>query len=333
MLIRIALVCLVLLQGACVLDESPAVRPCVGGTGYRVAADRASGGLRVLPSTVPGVEVDTAAWMTHAEVSGPGASAQLILTARLRADRPADVDGLALIYALRDSAGGAAIVDAELDDPIYTATAEERRSWDEPVVTPSAPRVLDAGQTLRTERQHHVAVGLSTGWSVPLAGCPTSVRLVRTTELALHLGSGRTWSRSGAVPPVDSARVVWDTVIDSGNLWGLMIGIVANPTDRTLERPIAALALSAPLEVPTGYTAPPPPRPTGEPPAVLEYALAPLPPGGVAGFAGGWLEYSERVVARSVRDLAPGEAWPGTEARLRSNHWIRRTQAPSDVPP
>jgi len=333
----VALVCLALLQGACVLDGSPSVRACRDG-GYHVASDRASGGLRILPSSVAGIEVDTAAWKTFARVNGPSAETSLILTARLRADRPVDVDQLALIYRLGNGPDAAAIVDARLRRPIFTAPRASPAtvavvSWTEAGV-PDDSRNVKAGRTIPTERLHTLEYGLYTGRTAPLAGCPTSVQLVRRTELALHLGSGRAWSRqrSGAAGDgSQEARVVWDTLIDFGSVSEMVVGIVANPSNDTLKRPIATLALSPPLQVPTSLDATT--RLSGEPASVLEYALDTLAPGAVAGFAGGWLDYGEHVAERSVRGLAPGEEWPGAGIHPRSNHWIRRTGPASGAQP
>lgn len=330
---RFAIICIVLLQGACVLDGSPSVRACRDG-GDRVAPDRASGGLRVLPSSVPGIEVDTAAWKTYARINGLSADMSLILTARLRADRRVDYNQLALLYRLGDEADAPVIVDAKLRRPIFATTEPDTApievvSWTEAGV-PDDSRNLEAGQTLATERLHTLAYGLVSGRTAPLAGCPASVQLVRRTELALHLGSGHKWSRqrSGAAGGSQEARVVWDTLVD----WGLgseaVVGIVANPSADTLKRPIATLTLSPRLEVPTSLDTTT--RSTGEPPDVLEYALEPLAPGAVAGFAGGWLDYGERVVGRRVRDLAPGEEWPGAGTHPRSSHWIRRSGVSRD---
>lgn len=309
---RLALVCLALLQGACVLDKTPALGPCRDGAGYRVAPDRSAGALRILPSAVEGVDIDTAAWMTLAGMEGVGASAYLILTARLRADALVEVDGLALLYRLGGAADPPVILDAQLHAPIYTATPEERQA--EHRSPPPGPRRLDGGQTLRTERIEALDAGPTTGRSVPLAGCPASVQLVREADLALHVGSGRAWARQPRDPARDaaaapeSARVVWDTVIG-----GVVAGIVANPSGDTLTRAVATLVLSPPVDPPTRDA---PARPSGEPARTLEYVLDPLAPGAVVGFAGGGLHYGERVVERRVRQVPPGERLPGTPLGL-----------------
>src|SRR5690242_10061951 len=90
----------VFLVTGCVATSTPRIRACAAGGG----SPASEGTLRILPSTVPGVEIDSAYWRTGAGTEDIGAWEQLGYRSRLRAHRTVRRNELAIIYEPGDSA-------------------------------------------------------------------------------------------------------------------------------------------------------------------------------------------------------------------------------------
>jgi hypothetical protein len=90
----------VFLVTACVATSRPRIRACAAAGGSAAS----EGVLRILSSTVPGVEIDSAYWRTGAGTEDIGAWEQLGYHSRLRAHRTVRRNELAIIYEPGDSA-------------------------------------------------------------------------------------------------------------------------------------------------------------------------------------------------------------------------------------
>jgi hypothetical protein len=302
-----ALAILLALQGACVADANPPIAACHDIPGH-AGGDLSRGRLSVIPSTVEGVEIDSAAWFTDAHTVDLGAEAILVFTARLAISEPADINDLALIYHVT---GGSEetnpIFDLDLAEPIYSASdAElERRnngSSDE-------RKYLRPGDRARTERIRDVEMGMRTSRRLPFDGCPASVQLVKRRDIALYAGSGRAWAglRGDALrqrvrlTSAAGAAVVWDTTLQGGPVITTQAGIVANLSADTITGRVVRLTLAADSA----------PSPLTTPSDTLIYPLPAIPPGSVAGFAGRAPDYGKRVVSREIVPAADGRAATG----------------------
>lgn len=268
-----------------------------------------TGTLRIAPSLVAGVEIDSAGWKTDAHTVDLGSEVILILATRLRVSRDIDIDSLAMIYLGTGprSDPAALIADPELNAPIYSdpgfaGAIEERDNIG-----------LRAGTVLRTERIFH----LNGGW-IPLTRvCPASVQLLPRQQLALHLYPGRF---SSGHTPAASLTVSWDSTVDPGFGSPMIIGVVRNASDTVVRGAVAALIVkkrkARPGESSTVRL--------GASPDTLEYALGPAPAGGTVGFSGGFFEWRDSIVERLVYPATAIRERPiATERDRHRVSWVR----------
>jgi hypothetical protein len=297
---------MLVLQGACVPERSPGIRACqADGKHPREAAS--SGRLAVLPSAAEGVEVDSGAWFTLAHPVEFGAASFLVLSSRLVASRPVDIEELGLIYRADGHPAPPPIVDLSFARPVYGVPMEQ---WKPDA--PDAARALASGGAARTERVEHLEIGLATSRWLPFPGCPASVQVVRRRDLALHVGSGARWAALSGEglrvrarqAGVSAVGVVWDTVFDPQSWQGPIAGVVANVSDDTARGRVVRLVLSPQPRRPV-HAGPRAASPIGSY-DTLTYPLPAMPPGSVAAFAGGALGYRQRIVSRSVLTLRGG---------------------------
>lgn len=286
-----------------VLDSTPPLPACAPKGSTRSAEAPASGVLRVLPSLVPELEIDSAGWKTHKQIAELGTELILLLAARIQVARDVDLDSLALVYGTTGPRGArhAVIADPELNAPIYTAVGT-------PVMEDRKHSRLAADTVLRTER----IVRLDGRWSIEV--CPATVQIVPRHALPLHMfpgrfGAARSHPRPrrqvNSVAPSLPLEVVWDSAVDPGFGSPLPLGVVRNRSDSVVTGAVAALVLHKAN-----------PRPGLEPSKLdnpvdtLEYALPSVPPQGVVGFSGGFFLYLDSIAERLV--------YPGTAVRGRA---------------
>ena len=168
---------LLLSASACVATATPALLACDAG------AERGptGGSLTVIPSLVPGVEIERASWRTWASTMDIGAQQGVSYHATLKSTRAeADTDYV-VIYEARPRSGP-------------------------PRLTMDNMMVIDGGTVVRPlgrdARLHATGVsqsitkaiivesGVKTGKTSPMQQCPRNVRIVPRRELVLYLRPG-----------------------------------------------------------------------------------------------------------------------------------------------
>lgn len=270
-------------------DESPPIHACA-----EWGDSAASGGeLEVLPSLVPGLEVDSAGWRTDAHSVDLSTETLLILASRIRVTRDIAFDSLALVYGTKGPriANHVAIADPDLSSPLYT-------SPDPDLVEDRDGTQLKADTLLRTERIYF----LNDGTKPRIDVCPATVRLVPRHAMALHMFPGRfeqlaredtTPSESNGAGVPTSLKVIWDSAVSRSFTTPMPLGVVRNHSDSSITGAVAALVL---------HKAKPRPGLASSAPAdsvdTLEYILPTVPPRGVVGFSGGSFEYLDSIVDR-----------------------------------
>jgi hypothetical protein len=342
----------------CVLDERPGLRACAGGYPWQFRRGPSDGDLGIVPSALPGVEVDSAGWLTYASAVALGAEVRLVYAARLRLARRLELDSIALIYRAQGSRrlfspeahdeGWSTVIDGELQPPQFTGRPAVRRMDPEDREHTVAP----AGSLVRTERDLTIDNGplviSSTGADI----CPRSVQVIPRQDLLRYVApelftSARiddllAKSRAGSAEP-SPLEVVFDTLLPDGRFGGLITGgvvtgIAVNTTDSTLPPMVAAIVVDSAH----------PARPTDGPRTAtlgtrdtLEYYLGPVAPRAVRTFLGGRRVDGEVVVERisypasAIQDrrIATGldRHWT-SRARHREPDKVRELEAePSEV--
>lgn len=274
----------VFLVTACVATSAPRIRACADS-----GSPASEGMLRILPSTVPGVEIDSAYWSTSAGTQDIGTWEHLVYYSRLRASRAARRRELAILYEPHTRS---AILDAEVAS-----------SWQGPGLISSEDTLLtnlQAGDTTTTAHVIDLSGGFRVGkWSA-VRYCPSEVQLVARNEVPFLL-MPRLLSDSvrSAAERSDAARrsplvVVKDTVVPAG--WGgrpERVWAAVNIADTTLTDMIVALVVVGP-----GSNSAEAVRSGRVVEDTIEYHVGPVSARGRVGFVGGGLGYREVVVER-----------------------------------
>jgi hypothetical protein len=257
---------------ACVATRTPVVRACIGVDGNSTAPS--GGKLRILPSLVPGVQIDSARWSVGATTVDMGAVENLGYTASLRANRIVARHELALVY---EAPNAPVTIDADLfvDD---TGT----------VIRPSLDSVfLDPNVPVLVHRSVSVSIGTTTGRTSGLRYCPSTVRIVPRERLAQILEPRLADSAFRAARLAEHAarspgelKVVFDTIVASGLGVGLEVGAAVNSTDTTLHDVVIAAIATRHLEPGTQAG---PRNPIID---TLEYGVASIGPHRLVVFAG-----------------------------------------------
>jgi hypothetical protein len=310
-----------------VLDEQPGLRACGGNL---LTSSPSEGALRVLPSAVQDVTIDSARWRTYVGPSGLGFRVLLVYTARVLTKRLIPLDSIALIYRatgtpkgwmaafVENGWGWSTVVDVALRAPILTA---------EPNAAPADYRdfaIIPAGSAILTERDLDIDQGgfvimPSNGANV----CPQSVQVVRRQELLRYLlpdevTPSRLKARLAARPrAVQPLEVAFDTLLPDGLLGELVAGVALNTTDSALPPMVAAIVvdnanpiLPSRVEVPDSLRT----RDT------LEYYLGPIGPREIRTFVGGRRSSSAIVVDRVTYPAASVQGRPVATGLNR--HWV-----------
>lgn len=261
---------------ACVTNETPVVSACRTTDGSGSAS---SGALTALPSLLGGVTITKAAWRTHASTPDGVPTQYLIYSATLHADRKVEQGEIALIY---DAPGAHTVV----DNAFFNEGADQFQ------LSNSAP-LMDAGAERTVSRMVQLRSSYRIGRASTLQYCPSTVRVVPRSILALELAPGlRTAEGQVALlrrvlgKDVSSLVVVMDTVVSDSPGSTLLVGAALNTTDSTLTDMVVAL-------VPTR-------TPGTETVDTLEYLVGDVPAHAVVPFAGGWLNDGERIVGRTA---------------------------------
>ncbi|MFL5607835.1 MAG: hypothetical protein ACJ8AD_15395 [Gemmatimonadaceae bacterium] len=279
----------VLLLTACVsvATHTPGVTACLtSGSPESNAPSR--GALAIIPSQVPGVEIDSATWSTYAETMDLSAVERLTYVAHLRATRDVWVDEVALLYetpGARSTAGG-------LDD-FGDATPRYVYQRGGAFLRPGTPRRAMVFVSL----QNGSRIGLTSA----LRYCPRSVRLIPQRDLALHLqplvaeARQRAWVIEAHSQDTVPLVVVADTLVELAYAWSVVTGAALNTTDTTLHHMVVAFVLQ---KLSNKYATVSAADSAGR--DTLEYYLDSIPPHALVGFAGGQYEYLERVIQRTT---------------------------------
>jgi hypothetical protein len=277
---------LLALGTACVATSTPRIRACAASGG----SPASEGTLRILPSTVPGVEIDSAYWRTGAGTEDMGAWEQLSYYSRLRASRTVRRNELAIIYEPHDSA---MIVDADIASPLLgrdVVAAMDRAHAD-----------LHAQDTTTTDRHIRLGGGFRVGkWSAA-SYCPRAVQLVERNEVPFLLMPRLTSdSVRSAAARIAAARrsplvVVKDTLLAAGAFGTSVLALAAiNVADTTLADMIVALVVVRPVQSRDSSA-------HGVGQAVedtIEFHVGPVAARGRMGFVGGELRYPEGIAER-----------------------------------
>jgi len=276
---------LVVLMAACVATSAPRVRACTGD-----GSAASTGVLRILPSKVPGVEIDSAYWGTNAGAQDLGAWEHLVYYSRLRTLRAVRRSELAIVY---EPGSSAMILDADVSS---VRNQRDGFGGDERVnaelharETMTTARVVDIGTTFRVGK-----------WSA-IRYCPSAVQLIARSEVPFLLmprlasDSVRLDAAQNAASRRSPLVVVKDTVVRAGWDGRSRIALAAvNVGDTTLTDMIIALVVVGPALI--GDTSM-----HGAVPAVedtIEYHIGPVAARGRVGFVGGELRYRENIVER-----------------------------------
>lgn len=295
---------------ACVATSTPRIRACADGG--------SAGALRILPSKVPGVEIDSATWRTGASTEDIGAREWLIYQSRLRASRDVHRNELAILY---EPQRPSAILDAELSSegpPVFIS--EDTLLTD----------LQAAGSTATTARVVEVGAGFRVGkWSA-VRYCPSTVQLVARSEVPFLL-MPRLLSDSVrlAAERSEAARhsplvVVKDSVAQAGwqpaRVWAAI-----NVADTALTDMVVALVVAGP-----GSNSDEAVRSGRIVEDTVEYHVGRVPARGRVGFVGGSVGYRESVVERISypASAVTGRAIPrlGSTRRVSRAHAIEREQ-------
>jgi hypothetical protein len=287
--IGVGALCSVWLLAGCVsvATHTPGVTACLP-SGFPEANAPSRGTLTILPSQVPGVEIDSATWSTYAETYDIGARERLMYLAHLRATRDVFVDEVALLYetpGARPTAGG--LDDFSLSTPRYIY--QQGGAFLRPG-TPRKARVFIAVQD-----------GFRLGPTSALRYCPRSVRLIPQRDLALHLqplvadARQRAWVIEAHSQDTVPLVVVVDTLVNLAYDWSVVTGAALNTTDTTLHHMVVAFVLQ---KLSNRYATVSAADSAGR--DTLEYYLDSIPPHALVGFAGGQYEYLERVIQRTT---------------------------------
>jgi hypothetical protein len=307
--LRWTLLALVALPAACVATSAPRIRACSGGS-----SAASEGTLRILPSTVAGVEIDSAYWQTSAGTQDIGTWEHLVYYSRLRASRTVRRNELAILYEPNTSS---AILDAEVSS-----------TWLGPAMIDSEDTLLTnlhAGETTTTAHLVQLNSGFRVGkWSA-VRYCPSAVQLIARGEVpfllmprlasdSARLAAARTPTR------LSPLVVVKDSVLEP--CWRgkpAVMWAAINVADTTLADMVVALVVVGPA--------------SGSDTALhgaglaaedtLEYRVGAVAARGRAGFVGGGLRCGERIVERL--------AYPATRVAGRAippvGEWKRVSRA------
>jgi hypothetical protein len=258
---------------ACVATPTPVVRACKGVEGYTSAPS--GGRLRILPSMVPGVQIDSARWSVGASTFDIGAGENLSYKTTLRSNRIVARHELALVY---EAPNAPVTIDADFFAPDSSTTE---------IKPPSDSALLEPGVPLPVYRIVSLSSGISTGRTSVLRYCPRTVRAVPRERLAEilepRLGDpafrAKRLAEHGSNSP-GPLKIVLDTIVEPGLGGGLMVGAAVNMSDTTLRDVVIAAIATRHLEA--GTTASPR-NPTID---TLEYGVASIGPHQLVVFAG-----------------------------------------------
>jgi hypothetical protein len=237
-------IALLLVATACVVTPNPVVKACIGVNGYTSAPS--TGKLRILPSRVPGVEIDSAYWSVRAGTFDAGAGEDLSYHVTLRSNRIVARHELALVY---EAPNAPVTVDADFYAP-NPASTEIKPIVDSAFLAPGVP--------LEVHRIVTLSAGMFTGWTSVLRYCPATVRVVPRARIAEilepRLADSAFRARRLAAYVSRSPgplKIVFDTIVDSGLGVGIKVGAAVNTADTTLHDVVIAAIVTRQLEVGT----------------------------------------------------------------------------------
>lgn len=279
---------------ACIAAYAPALGACAPGLLPDDAPSR--GALRVIPSAVPGVEIDTAFWQTWARARDLGAQEGIAYVATIRFRRVIPPGRLALLYQTRGLDGSPTLgVNPSLDG---------LRLRREISLADSTATVPDSVRTIVTDMG--LEPGSSTGTRSSLTQCPSAVRIIPRSDIALYLQSGADAADSRT--DLERRILASDTSSDpsplrvlapkgasdwpGGRMYG---GMTVNTTDTLMTNVIAALVIERPPFGANRESEIPWRRDT------IEFLIPRIPPRALVGFFGIPHGYRERVIGRFSR--------------------------------
>jgi hypothetical protein len=285
---------------ACVATSAPRVRACLA---PGMSSAPSSGMLRILPSQVPGVAIDSAYWQTGAGTQDIGTWEVLAYSARLRTSRRVRLAELAILY-----------------------DEQEAR----PLPDVSVERDMEPGDTRTSVRSLRFRSTLRVGQWSGARSCPRTVRLVPRDRLAFKMMPGlasdsvRESARRALRPGGSPLVVVKEALIgDWDPQRTAIVGAAVNTADTALTDMIIALVVvrgSHPR-------AASPAQPGDLIEDTLEYRVGRVEPHAWVGFAGGSIaanEIVERVSYPAGRIAGRPIPTLGTVARVSELTWHRR---------
>ena len=275
---------------ACVATSSPRIRACaVSG-----ASASSEGVLRILPSGVPGVEIDSAYWLTAAGMQDIGTWEQLNYYSRLRTTRRVRRDEIAVVY------------ESETQRPVFDLEVRSSVEGSEVSRSSAAARaVLERGDTTTAVRVIHRDGDLTMGRWSSIGYCPRTVRLVPRADVPFLLmprltsDSVRAVAASSAAAQRSPLVVLRDTVLAAARDGGTaLVGAAINTADTALTDMIIGLVTVRISDAPRGAAT------TAEAATedTLEYHVGPVAPRARVGFV---LETQLRLDAIVERTTYP----------------------------
>jgi hypothetical protein len=198
-----------------------------------------SGGiLRVIPSLVPGVELDAASWNTYAGTIDLGTTEGVEYHVTLRSTRDVPDTDIVVVYELRPKDGPPTLLP---DARLVLAHTDEVQSL------ANDPRLHQKGRPRNVLLTSAGEPGLVSGVFSSASGCPVAVRIVPRNLLALYLRAGASLSDTpaalisrlgGGRPNTNNGTL---RILDAGDDAGFLGLVVENTTDSVVANMVAAM--------------------------------------------------------------------------------------------
>ena len=282
------------------------VRACLA-PGANAASAPSRGALRVLPSSVAGVAIDSASWHTAASTEDLGANEFLSFRSTLRSERPVARGELAIVYEID---GQPPLISA--DFLVLSGDGNIASLSDTTVV-------LKPGVEATYIRSLRVRTGFRITGPSAVSFCPNgAVRLMSRNDLALYLEHRRARDDARPQPRAGDSTttpliVLADTTVDVGGFTSLITGVVLNTADTTVHDVVVAAIVDVMV---AGQ------RDT------IEYRQSEIPAHASAGFSGTSLHPPERILRwTSYPASAVSRPIAGAADQYRASY-VRRRLSP-----
>ena len=233
---------------ACVAVDHPSLRACASNGGGGIAGS-AGGRLRIVPSLVPGVELQKASWNTYARTMDLGATEGVEYHVTLRSTRDVPDTDVAVVYEQRTETG----VTSQLLDSYLRVDNTSEIDEDPRLHQKDLPRVI-----IFTVEGNS---GIGTGLLSSSTSCPVAVRVVPRNLLALYVQAGLSLAEQpeARIARIRGSRAAPDTATvhvlstmhysgDNDDLYGM---VVENTADTAVRNMVVALGVQVGSQIDT----------------------------------------------------------------------------------